>query len=402
FPAYAAREMGWTDTAMLGAQETAVPGALDRMVRVLIHADGEGPARHVYLGDAAAMRPDLAEEGDAREAAAGRNDRAGPRFGRLLVVGLGLIGGSAALALRQRGLFEAVWGHDVSEEAREQALRAGAVDEAVADPEGILERADVVLLAVPVTGLLGWLERRGGVLRRGTVVVDVGSTKLHVVRAMEQALPEGTEAVGAHPMAGSEESGMGAARPDLFQGARWALVETGRTGARAREVAEAIVKGVGGRPFWTDAGLHDAATATTSHLPYLLSAALALHVEDRLEGLPIRELVGPGAKDMLRLSGSAPDVISDILVTNWPEIREELGRFVERLEALRAELESAVAGTRDRPARRSGSDEHGPTAAGSVRGVLAQARSARRTVLDGGDRAPGPDESGPERAPPGA
>ncbi len=384
FPAYAAREMGWTRTAMLGAQETAVPGAMDRMIRVLVHADTDGRARHVYLGEAAAMRPDLAEEGDARAGGSPVPDTTS-RFGRLLVIGLGLIGGSAALALRRRGLFGDVWGHDVSREARRAAARAGAVDEAVASPEEAVEQADVVLLAVPVGELPEWLSRWGPRLQRGTVVVDAGSTKRRVVRAMEDRLPEGVEAVGAHPMAGSEESGMGAARPDLFHGARWALVETGRTGDRAREVAEAIVEAVDGRPLWTEASEHDRATAATSHLPWMVSAALALHLDDRADGLPARELLGPGAKDMLRLAGSGTDVIADILATNWPEIRDEVDRFTRRLEVLAGRIEAAV-GAPGTDRDETGDDERAkpgeaPRSAPDLDEIVDRARAARRKLL---------------------
>lgn len=381
FPAYAARAMGWTDTAMLGAQETAVPGALDRTVRVLIHARGEGSPRHVYLGEAAAMRPDLAEEGDAEPPLPGADDdrAATPdslRFGTLVVVGVGLIGGSAALALRRRGLFRDVWGLDRDPRAREQALRAGAVDRAVAaaadDGSGAeqvmeaLAQADVLLLALPVDALVRWLGRWGQHVGRGTVVVDVASTKRVILRAME-TLPEGVEAVGAHPMAGSTESGMGAARPDLFHGAPWALVETDRTGDRAREMAEAIVRAVGARSFWTDAAPHDRATAATSHLPYLLAATLAHHLDERSARLPVRRLRGPGARDMTRLAASDPEVMAGILATNWSAVREEVASFSRRLEDLVAELDGRTAssirerleGVQKAQRRLSEPEEHG-------------------------------------------
>lgn len=383
FPAYAARDMGWTETPMLGAQETAVPGAMDRMVRVLLHAEVDGPPRHVYLGEAAAMRPDLAEEGDARATEPGPPARETPRFGTLLVVGLGLIGGSAALALRRRGLFAEVIGHDVDEGAREQARRAGAVSEAVPSLDAALDRADVVLLAVPVQALVAWLEEWGARLHRGTVVVDVGSTKREIVRAME-ALPEGVEAVGAHPMAGSEESGMGAARPDLFHGARWALVETDRTGERAREMAEAVVGGVGGVPLWTPADVHDRATAATSHLPYLLSAALVRHLDGRAGDAPIPELLGPGAKDMLRLAGSDPTVMAGILATNWPEVREEVARFRETLGGLVAALD----GQGESPAAGGGARDGAPAGAGAET-VLERVRRIRERLLAGHGEAAG-------------
>ncbi len=370
FPAYAAREMGWTDTAMLGAQETAVPGALDGVIRVLIHADVPGPPRHVYLGEAASMRPDLAEEGDVDrlEPAPGLEP---PRYGSLLVVGLGLIGGSAALSLRRRGLFEEVLGHDVDEEAVEQAWRAGAISERVGSLERALSWADVVLLAVPVDDMLAWLDRWGGRLERGTVVLDVGSTKSEVIRAMDR-LPEGVQAVGAHPMAGSEESGMGAARPDLFYGARWALIETDRTESRAREVAEAVVDAVGARPFWTRPADHDLATAATSHLPYLLAAALTRHLGERDEEVPIRELMGPSAKDLTRLAGSDPSVMAGILATNWPAVRREARGLLRRLDRLVGELEERWS---------SVEDEEGRVRADRLRALLEEIHESRRRLL---------------------
>ncbi len=377
FPAYAARQMGWDGVPMLGAQETAVPGALDRMIRVLLHADVDAEPRHVYLGEAAAMRPDLAEEGDAApDLEAVSAD--GPEFGSLLVVGLGLIGGSVALAARRTGLFAEVLGHDVSPDALEKGRRAGAISEGSTDPGALLERAEAVLLAVPVARIPRWLEEWGGRLAPGTVVVDVGSTKREVVAAMED-LPEGVEAVGAHPMAGSDESGIGAARPDLFHGAPWALVETDRTGSRARRLARSLVGAVGGVPVWMEPGAHDEAAAATSHLPYALSAALAGHVAGRrreLTGPEVGALVGPGLRDMTRLAASEPHLMAEILATNWPEVRGELRRFRETLSWLVGRLEEAV--------ERGEADEQG--AAAALARELEEARSARETIVGASPR----------------
>ena len=384
FPAYAARQMGWDGVPMLGAQETAVPGAMDRMIRVLLHADTEGEPAHVYLGEAAAMRPDLAREGDAApdlEAVSGSV----PEYGSLLVVGLGLIGGSVAMAARRTGLFAEVVGHDLSEEALEKGRRAGAISEGDTDPGGLLERADTVLLAVPVARIPRWLEEWGERLVPGTVVVDVGSTKRGVVEAMER-LPEGVEAVAAHPMAGSDESGIGAARPDLFHGAPWALVETARTGSKARARVRSLVEAVGGVPVWMEPAAHDEAAAATSHLPYVLSGALARHVAERrreLTGPEVGALVGPGLRDMTRLASSDPRLMAEILATNWPEVRDELRRFRETLDALAERLEDAVEGS-------GGAVDAGDeVTAGELARVLEEARSARETIVHA---SPGGDE----------
>ena len=381
FPAYAARQMGWDAVPMLGAQETAVPGALDRMIRVLLHADIEADPKHVYLGEAAAMRPDLAREGDAAPDLQSVSAEV-PEFGSLLVVGLGLIGGSVALAARRTGLFAEVLGHDLSEEALERGRRAGAISEGDTDPARLLERADTVLLAVPVARIPGWLDEWSDRLVPGTVVVDVGSTKREVVEAMER-LPEGVEAVAAHPMAGSDESGIGAARPDLFYGAPWALVETSRTGSKARRLARALVDAVGGVPVWMEPAAHDEAAAATSHVPYALSAALARHVAGRrreLTGPEIGALVGPGLRDMTRLASSEPRLMAEILATNWPEVRDEFRRFRDTLDAFVERLDEAVEGD---TASVAGSDtgENHQTAADALARVLEEARSARETIL---------------------
>lgn len=377
FPAYAARQMGWDRVPMLGAQESAVPGALDRMIRVLLHAETDGPAEHVYLGEAAAMRPDLAREGDAAPDLESVSADV-PEFGSLLVVGLGLIGGSVALAARRTGLFAEVLGHDRSGDALEKARRAGAITEGSTDPGELLGRAESVLLAVPVAQIPRWLEEWGGELVPGTVVIDVGSTKREIVEAME-GLPEGVEAVAAHPMAGSDESGMGAARPDLFHGAPWALVETDRTGARARRLARSLVDAVGGVPVWMQPEAHDAAAATTSHLPYALSAALTRHVETRRRettGPELGALVGPGLRDMTRLAASEPRLMAEILATNWPEVRDELRRFQATLSEFADRLEAAV---------EEGEDEEGGPASALTR-ELERARSARETIVHASPR----------------
>ncbi len=336
FPAYAARELGWSEVPMLGAQETPVPGAPDRMLRVMLLVDGEGEARHVYLGEAARLRPDLAEAAPRGEA----------DLGVLLVVGLGLIGGSAALALRRSGRFAAVLGIDVEEEAVETARSIEAVDRARSDPGSLslIAEADVVLLSVPVDRIPEWIERHGGTLEPRTVLLDTGSTKRDVVAAMD-GLPDGVEAVGGHPLAGSERGGAENARADLFRGATWALAATGRTGPRSRSVAEAVVDAVGARAVWVDAAAHDRAVAATSHLPYLASAALAAHVAESDGTDAERLLRGPGLRDTTRLAGTPARMMAGVLATNWPEAREELSAYEGRLRELRERLERAAAGS---------------------------------------------------------
>ncbi|MFQ5530480.1 MAG: chorismate mutase [Gemmatimonadota bacterium] len=332
FPARAARELGWSDVALLGAQEAAVPGALDRVIRVLLHARKDGPARHVYLRETAALRPDRAAD------APGESDRLKGRAGKALIVGLGLIGSSIGLALKRRGPFESLLGWDADPRIAEQSLALAAVDAVVPSLDEALATAPAVVLCVPADLIPDLVARFGSLARPGAVVMDVGSVKGTIVDAMDR-LPSGLRAVGTHPIAGSELSGPGAARGDLFLGHRWILTRTTRTDASAADLAEAIVRSTGAKPEWMDAETHDASAAATIQLTYLLSAALASHLGG--EAGPSPALVGPGARSMLRLSRGAPSVMAGLLEPVWERARGEVTAYMNVLERVVEELEAA-------------------------------------------------------------
>ena len=352
FPARAARSVGWVDVPMIGAVETEVAGALKRVVRVLLHVETDRPPRHVYLEGAERLRPDLSEP-DA-PAPAGE-----PEFGPVLICGLGLIGGSIALALSRSGRVGPVIGHDADGRAMHYAMAAGAICEQTWRSHAVLDRVRIVVLAMPVAGILDWLELHGDLLRPGQVVMDVGGAKRRVVEAFER-LPEGVEAIGTHPMAGSDRDGFSFARADLFTDACWALVESPRTGSEARRVVAAVVEATGAHPLVIDAERHDRAVAATSHLPYLLSCVLARGAEETAEPA-VLSLSGRGFRDMTRLAGSAPGVMADVLVNNWDGVRAEVERFRDGLEDLLHELDAGMEN-------------------GGVERVLGRAREARNRL----------------------
>lgn len=337
FPARAARELGWSDVALLGAQEAAIPGALDRVIRVLLHAWLDGPAQHVYLGDTAALRPDRAGPvPDRCVSGAGRS-------GTALIVGLGLIGSSIGLALRRRGPFERLLGLDSDPAVARQALDLGAVDAIAPSLEEAVEAASVVLLCVPTDRIPELVDRCGRLAEPGTLVLDTGSTKADVVQAMD-GLPPTIRAVGTHPVAGSDRSGPGAARSDLFEGHRWILTRTKRTDDRARELVEAVVRAAGAEPEWMDAETHDDSAVATIQLTYLLSAALASHLGG--DTGPARSLIGPGATGMLRLARCEPTVMAGLLKPVWERSRGEVRRYIRALEDIVEALDSAESAER--------------------------------------------------------
>ena len=356
FPAYAARDMGWTTVPMLGAQETLVPGSPERAIRVLVLADVEPPAHHVYLGRAAAMRPDLVEPGDAERWNGSSEERVadeseGGSLGRLLVIGLGLIGGSIAAASRRSTLFSEVVGYDRDPASAQLALRRGLVDSLGNELGDEVRRADMVVLAVPVIEIVDLLPSLGGWAKEGVVITDVGSTKRRITEAMA-GLPERVRAVGGHPIAGSTASGPGAAHAELFRGARWALVTTARSDDVALAQVERLVRALGAEPVNMSAELHDQVVAVTSHLPAAMSVAL-VNVASGLHKLVADEeiLAGPGFRGASRLAAGDPTMTAQMLSDNSDNLTSAINAGIQALEEMRKAICADEGALRERLAR---------------------------------------------------
>lgn len=241
------------------------------------------------------------------------------------VVGLGLIGGSLARDLAARGVR--VLGWDADPQAVGAAVAEGIVHHPLADDLADVGRADAVVLAVPVLAVPKVLRRLLPHLGGVRLITDAGSTKTSIVRAAQQ-LGVGPRFVGSHPLAGDHRSGWEASREGLFDGARVFLCRTPSTGSEAMLLASELWTRVGGRPEVMDADLHDVRLAWTSHLPQVVSTALALSLDQT--GTPRAEL-GPGGRDMTRLAGSDPDVWIDILIDNADALASALAMMAARL-----------------------------------------------------------------------
>jgi prephenate dehydrogenase len=245
---------------------------------------------------------------------------------RVAVVGLGLMGGSLALALR--GRCAALLGSDLDPAVVKAALRLHVVDRASTEPGDILPGASLVILAAPVRAILDLIRSLPKLHPGRAVVLDIGSTKAAIHRALA-ALPERLEAVGGHPMCGKETPGLHRAEATLYRGAKFALTACAGTTPAGRRLAEEVVGAVGAEALWLDPELHDAWTAATSHMPYLLSCGLALATPG--EAAP---LVGPGFRSTSRLALSDPTMMTDILATNRTAVLEALERFRGSLQTL--------------------------------------------------------------------
>jgi len=245
---------------------------------------------------------------------------------RIAILGLGLMGGSLALALR--GKCTALIGFDTDPQTLELARQRQIVDLASTEPAELLPQADVVILATPVNTIIENLQELPRHHPGPAIVLDLGSTKARVVEAM-QRLPERFDPLGGHPMCGKERSGLANADPQLFQEAVFAFTPLARTSSRARTFAEGLAWQVGAHPLWLDPHIHDRWVAATSHLPYLVANALAFSTPG--EAAP---LAGPGYRSTTRLAQTSPGMMLDVLMTNRENILDASGRLRAHLDLL--------------------------------------------------------------------
>ena len=256
------------------------------------------------------------------------------------VVGCGLIGASFALALKRAGACRRVAGWDTDEAALEAATKVGAidvVDEAFA--RGTVSRADLVYLAAPVGQIVEHLRAGARHFKAGAVVTDAGSTKVEICNAAREQQPRGWRFVGGHPVAGSHLGGASHARADLFDGAPYVLTEA--EDAVEAEALDALTKTLelcGARIRVMRPDEHDRALALVSHLPQLVSCALASAVEGRADSDTLAALAGAGYRDTTRLAASPWGVWRDILATNAGNVADALDPFIAALAAARDEL----------------------------------------------------------------
>lgn len=260
-------------------------------------------------------------------------------FKHIAIVGVGLIGGSFALAVRRAGLCERITGWD-RKDVLDQALARGVIDGVEnAFESGGVSDADLVYLAAPVGVILSFLRTRANSLKPGAIVTDAGSTKRDICRAAREALPREVSFIGGHPMAGSERTGVEFADADLFRRAAYALVPgDGANSDAVRAVAEAV-KSVGAIPIALTAEQHDRIAARISHSPQLISTALALAVA-RTSDAQALSLVGSGVLEMTRLAESRWSVWEDICRTNADEITSALDEAIAEMEAVRVAISS--------------------------------------------------------------
>jgi prephenate dehydrogenase len=272
------------------------------------------------------------------------------RIGKLVVVGVGLIGGSLAAALKRENIVDRVVGVGRSRANVERALSLGVIDAAADDVAAAASDADIVLVAVPVGQTAGVIEQLRGALDNGAVVTDAGSTKRDFVmlaRALLGGAPAkdgvghnafGTDVLGnivpGHPIAGAERTGVDAASAALFVGKRVVLTPTPETNNAAVDMVETMWRACGADVIRMSAEHHDSVFSAVSHLPHVLSFALVEMIAARGNAEELFSFAASGFRDFTRIAGSSPEMWRDICATNGDQIVSDIEAFQQALATL--------------------------------------------------------------------
>lgn len=259
------------------------------------------------------------------------------------VVGVGLIGGSFALALKRAGRAGTVIGIGRSEKNLNDALALGVIDQASHDISAVAA-ADLILLATPVGQMARLMEGMAPHLKPGAIVTDGGSTKSDVVELFRQHLPQHLAyCVPAHPIAGSDQSGAAAARANLFENRKTVLAPLPETGREATDTVAALWQACGARVETMSAAEHDSVFAAVSHLPHLLAFAYVDMVANKSDADRYFDFAATGFRDFTRIAGSHPEMWRDIALANRDALLKELADYRATLDKLTALVASGDA-----------------------------------------------------------
>lgn len=261
------------------------------------------------------------------------------RINKLVVIGVGLIGGSFALALKKSRIVKQVVGVGRSRKNLQVALRLGVIDKAETDAARAVVDADLVLIGAPVGQMPGIFARIAPALPRHAVVTDAGSTKQDVIAAARRHLgAHFAQFVPAHPIAGTEHSGAAAAFPELFRDRNLILLPQKETKAAAVRLVRAAWLVCGARIVRLEAAEHDEIFGAVSHLPHVVAFALVNLLAQRRDAKRLLGFSGGGLRDTVRIAGSSPEMWRDICIANRAALVPLVDAYISELEAARAAL----------------------------------------------------------------
>ena len=270
-----------------------------------------------------------------------------PLFNKVVIVGVGLIGGSLGLIVKQQGLAKEVMGVGRRIENLELAVKLGAIDRYESQAYEAVKDSDLVILATPVDTYTTHLQEWGGHLPDKAIVSDVGSVKGKLVEEAEGLLPNHVRFVGAHPIAGREKSGVAYATPDLFKGARCLVTPTKQTDPEALELICRLWKAAGSVVGSLDPFVHDFVLGGVSHLPHVAAFALMQALSELQRQLgdsdTLLEYSGGGLRDTTRIAASSPEMWRDICLANRENLLKMIEVYIRHLEQFKNFVENSDA-----------------------------------------------------------
>jgi prephenate dehydrogenase len=255
-------------------------------------------------------------------------------FSKITIIGLGLIGGSLACALKRSGRVGEVFGVDLDEKALDYAVREGIIDNGSKEIEERVNHSEVVVIATYVGIILQVAMSVASIASKGTIITDVGSVKGKIVKEIEDRLPSHLHFIGGHPIAGTERSGVWASDPRLFKGKRCILTPTLKTHPEALAKVKGLWGSVGARIFTMDAETHDRVLSFVSHLPHVVAYALVNAVASQREPDYMLDFAGGGLRDYTRIGASSPDMWTDIFLMNRENVLGSIREFKKALEKI--------------------------------------------------------------------
>jgi len=260
---------------------------------------------------------------------------------RLGILGLGLIGGSLALALKGKRGAPQVWGCDRNKAYERRALDSGSISRACTLAE--LASCDIVVVCIPVKASLSAIRILSAKMRQGSVLTDVGSVKTEIVKTGERFAPKGVSFVGGHPIAGTEKSGFLAADPFLFRGRSFIMTPTSRTDEKTMQRVGRLWKLAGSKTVLRmDPKTHDRIFAYVSHLPHVAAYALVHSLGALRSHIPLGYSAG-GFRDTTRIASSNPDMWRDIVMQNHKEVLRAIAQYRRTLDLLADRIASSDA-----------------------------------------------------------
>jgi prephenate dehydrogenase len=262
-------------------------------------------------------------------------------FGKMTVIGIGLLGASLAKACKERGLVDEIVGYGRNRENLEKAKKLNIIDHCPADLDEAVSDADLIVLCTPVSTIVPLIQNLISKVKPGALITDVGSVKDPVVHGADKLVPEGVFFVGSHPIAGGENSGLEASTANLYQDAKCIVTPTEKTDKTAMERISALWQSVGMKVISLTTDEHDFIFGAVSHLPHIVAYALmntlgALKTPDNRD---VTAFSGAGLKDITRIASSDPVMWRDICLSNRNHSLDLIDRFQNKLEEIRSTIE---------------------------------------------------------------